>query len=200
MWVTGGDGAPLLLVHGWPQTWYAGRLVMSGLTRNYRVVAPDQRGCGRLASPRTGTTPSPGHAGRTDRVFGLQPGERLHGGRHRDGRDPCVARNHERNPDAARKGGAGGHGRGPGGGIGRRGAGYVDEEQPGVDDATHETRLDRRDQPVRGRPRPPPALVARAYAARGRPAEPPPGEVPRQPGIAWPGILTISGVRRLGDL
>ncbi len=26
--VTGGDGPPLLLVHGWPQTWYAWRLVM----------------------------------------------------------------------------------------------------------------------------------------------------------------------------
>ena len=28
--VTGGDGPPLLLVHGWPQTWYAWRLVMPG--------------------------------------------------------------------------------------------------------------------------------------------------------------------------
>ena len=31
--VTGGDGPPLLLVHGWPQTWYAWRLVMPALAR-----------------------------------------------------------------------------------------------------------------------------------------------------------------------
>ena len=44
--VTGGDGPPLLLVHGWPQTWYAWRLVMSVLARDFTVVAADQRGCG----------------------------------------------------------------------------------------------------------------------------------------------------------
>jgi hypothetical protein len=27
--VIGGDGPPLLLVHGWPQTWYAWRLRMA---------------------------------------------------------------------------------------------------------------------------------------------------------------------------
>ena len=29
--VTGGDGPPLLLVHGWPETWYAWRIVMPAL-------------------------------------------------------------------------------------------------------------------------------------------------------------------------
>ena len=57
--VTGGDGPPLLLVHGWPQTWYAWRLVMPALARDFSVVAPDQRGPGCPASPRTGTTPAP---------------------------------------------------------------------------------------------------------------------------------------------
>ncbi|MGN6173256.1 MAG: alpha/beta fold hydrolase [Streptosporangiaceae bacterium] len=33
--VTGGDGPPLLLVHGWPQTWYAWRLVMPALARDF---------------------------------------------------------------------------------------------------------------------------------------------------------------------
>ena len=42
--VTGGDGPPLLLVHGWPQTWYAWRLVMPALARDFTVIAPDQRG------------------------------------------------------------------------------------------------------------------------------------------------------------
>jgi pimeloyl-ACP methyl ester carboxylesterase len=44
--VTGGGGPPLLLVHGWPETWYAWRLVTPGLARHFSVVAPDQRGCG----------------------------------------------------------------------------------------------------------------------------------------------------------
>jgi pimeloyl-ACP methyl ester carboxylesterase len=52
--VTGGDGPPLLLVHGWPQTWYAWRLVMPELARHFTVVAPDQRGCGLSAKPEDG--------------------------------------------------------------------------------------------------------------------------------------------------
>jgi pimeloyl-ACP methyl ester carboxylesterase len=50
--VTGGDGPPLLLlVHGWPQTWYAWRLVMPGLAQDFSVVAADQRGCGPSSKP-----------------------------------------------------------------------------------------------------------------------------------------------------
>jgi pimeloyl-ACP methyl ester carboxylesterase len=52
--VTGGDGPPLLLVHGWPQTWYAWRLVMPALARSFRVVVPDQRGCGLSGRPEDG--------------------------------------------------------------------------------------------------------------------------------------------------
>ena len=52
--VTGGEGPPLLLVHGWPQTWYAWRLVMPGLARDFQVVAPDQRGCGLSGKPPGG--------------------------------------------------------------------------------------------------------------------------------------------------
>ena len=49
--VTGGDGPPLLLVHGWPETWYTWRLVMPALARDFSVVAPDQRGCGLSGKP-----------------------------------------------------------------------------------------------------------------------------------------------------
>ena len=52
--VTGGDGPPLLLVHGWPQTWYAWRLVMPALARDFHVVAADQRGCGLSGKPPDG--------------------------------------------------------------------------------------------------------------------------------------------------
>jgi pimeloyl-ACP methyl ester carboxylesterase len=52
--VTGGHGPPLLLVHGWPQTWYAWRLVMPALARDFQVVAVDQRGCGLSGKPAAG--------------------------------------------------------------------------------------------------------------------------------------------------
>jgi pimeloyl-ACP methyl ester carboxylesterase len=52
--VTGGDGPPLLLVHGWPQTWYAWRLMMPALARDFQVIAPDQRGCGLSGKPPGG--------------------------------------------------------------------------------------------------------------------------------------------------
>ena len=44
--VTGGDGPPLLLVHGWPQTWYAWRMLMPTLARDFSVIVVDQRGIG----------------------------------------------------------------------------------------------------------------------------------------------------------
>jgi len=52
--VTGGDGPPLLLVHGWPQTWYAWRLVMPELARHFQVITPDQRGTGLSGKPEDG--------------------------------------------------------------------------------------------------------------------------------------------------
>jgi pimeloyl-ACP methyl ester carboxylesterase len=52
--VTGGQGPPVLLVHGWPQTWYAWRLVMPALARGFSVVAPDQRGRGLSGKPEDG--------------------------------------------------------------------------------------------------------------------------------------------------
>src|SRR6186997_2661503 len=52
--VIGGDGPPLLLVHGWPQTWYAWRLVMPALARDFTVIAVDQRGIGLSDKPATG--------------------------------------------------------------------------------------------------------------------------------------------------
>ena len=50
--VVGGDGPPLLLVHGWPQNWYAWRLVMPALARDFEVIAPDQRGIGLSDKPQ----------------------------------------------------------------------------------------------------------------------------------------------------
>jgi len=52
--VTGGNGPPLLLVHGWPQTWYAWRMLMPALARDFSVVAVDQRGIGLSGKPTGG--------------------------------------------------------------------------------------------------------------------------------------------------
>ncbi len=52
--VIGGDGPPLLLVHGWPETWYAWRLLMPALARDFTVIAVDQRGIGLSDKPQDG--------------------------------------------------------------------------------------------------------------------------------------------------
>ncbi|WP_424882774.1 alpha/beta fold hydrolase [Streptomyces sp. SLBN-8D4] len=52
--VTGGDGPALLLVGGWPQTWYAWRKVMPALARRHTVVAVDSRGAGLSDKPDDG--------------------------------------------------------------------------------------------------------------------------------------------------
>lgn len=52
--VIGGDGPPLLLVHGWPETWYAWRRVMPALARDFEVIAVDQRGIGLSDKPAAG--------------------------------------------------------------------------------------------------------------------------------------------------
>jgi pimeloyl-ACP methyl ester carboxylesterase len=52
--VIGGNGPPLLLVHGWPQTWYQFRMVMPALARDFTVIAVDQRGIGLSDKPESG--------------------------------------------------------------------------------------------------------------------------------------------------
>jgi pimeloyl-ACP methyl ester carboxylesterase len=52
--VIGGDGPPLLLVHGWPETWYAWRHLMAALARDFEVIAVDQRGIGLSDKPEGG--------------------------------------------------------------------------------------------------------------------------------------------------
>ena len=45
-YVIGGHGDPVVLLHGWPETWYEWHLVMPALAKNYTVIAPDLRGLG----------------------------------------------------------------------------------------------------------------------------------------------------------
>ncbi|ASO18290.1 pimeloyl-ACP methyl ester carboxylesterase [Actinoalloteichus hoggarensis] len=53
-YVEGGAGAPLLLLGGWPQTWWQWNKVMPALARRHRVIAVDLRGMGGSAKPEDG--------------------------------------------------------------------------------------------------------------------------------------------------
>jgi hypothetical protein len=53
-YVIGGHGVPVILLHGWPETWYEWRHVMPALAKNYTVIAPDLRGLGDSSKPLTG--------------------------------------------------------------------------------------------------------------------------------------------------
>ena len=49
-----GDGPPLVLLHGFPETSYAWRKVIPKLAQRYTVIAPDLRGCGASDRPASG--------------------------------------------------------------------------------------------------------------------------------------------------
>ena len=53
-YVIGGHGDPVVLLHGWPETWYEWHHVMPALAKNYTVIAPDLRGLGDSSKPLTG--------------------------------------------------------------------------------------------------------------------------------------------------
>ncbi|MEU4245962.1 alpha/beta hydrolase [Amycolatopsis sp. NPDC026612] len=49
-----GDGPPLFLLHGWPQTSHCWHKVLAPLAETHTVIAPDLRGYGRTDKPETG--------------------------------------------------------------------------------------------------------------------------------------------------
>jgi pimeloyl-ACP methyl ester carboxylesterase len=49
-------------VHGWPEFWYAWRLLMPALARDFEIIAVDQRGMGLSDKPEAATTPAPSPA------------------------------------------------------------------------------------------------------------------------------------------
>ena len=53
-WVSAGAGEPVVLLHGWPQTWYEWRRLIPVLAENHLVIAPDLRGWGETERPADG--------------------------------------------------------------------------------------------------------------------------------------------------
>src|ERR1700744_4349780 len=53
-YVVGGKGPPVLLVPGWPETWWAWRNVMPSLAATHTVIAVDTRGMGESSRPNVG--------------------------------------------------------------------------------------------------------------------------------------------------
>jgi pimeloyl-ACP methyl ester carboxylesterase len=53
-YVIAGEGDAVVLLHGWPQTWYQWRKVIPRLSERYTVVAPDMRGLGDSSRPLGG--------------------------------------------------------------------------------------------------------------------------------------------------
>jgi pimeloyl-ACP methyl ester carboxylesterase len=52
--VTAGSGPPLVLIHGFPQTWYQWRHLIDRLADRFTIIAPDLRGIGASPGPATG--------------------------------------------------------------------------------------------------------------------------------------------------
>ena len=48
------DAPPIVLVHGWPQHWWAWRNVIPGLAERHRLIVPDLRGHGWTDKPDAG--------------------------------------------------------------------------------------------------------------------------------------------------
>lgn len=53
-YVTAGQGSPLLLLHGWPETWWSWHRLMKLLGNQFRLIAPDLRGTGDTDKPEDG--------------------------------------------------------------------------------------------------------------------------------------------------
>jgi len=53
-YVTAGSGFPIVLLHGWPQSWYEWRHIIPTLAERYQVIAPDLRGLGDSSRPLDG--------------------------------------------------------------------------------------------------------------------------------------------------
>lgn len=50
-YITAGEGEPVILLHGFPQFWYAWRHQIPALTKHFKIIVPDLRGYGETEKP-----------------------------------------------------------------------------------------------------------------------------------------------------
>jgi pimeloyl-ACP methyl ester carboxylesterase len=53
-YVEGGEGSPLILLAGWPQTWWSFHKIMPMLAKHHKVIVVDFRGMGSSSKPTEG--------------------------------------------------------------------------------------------------------------------------------------------------
>lgn len=53
-YVVAGEGDPVILLHGFPETWFAWRELIPPLAATHRIIAPDLRGLGESSRPSAG--------------------------------------------------------------------------------------------------------------------------------------------------
>ena len=53
-YVEAGSGPPVLLLHGFPETWYCWKHQIRALSPHYRLIVPDLRGYGLTGKPQSG--------------------------------------------------------------------------------------------------------------------------------------------------
>ena len=53
-YVTAGHGFPVVMIHGYPQTWWEWRHQIPALSEKYTVITPDMRGLGDSSRPQSG--------------------------------------------------------------------------------------------------------------------------------------------------
>lgn len=53
-YVKAGSGEPLVLLHGWPQSWYEWLHIIPAMAKKFTVIAPDLRGFGDSDKPSSG--------------------------------------------------------------------------------------------------------------------------------------------------
>ncbi len=66
-----GEGAPLILLHGWPEFWATWEPVMERLADRFRLIAPDFRGFGESDNPSLKPTDQAGADVFADDILGL---------------------------------------------------------------------------------------------------------------------------------
>jgi pimeloyl-ACP methyl ester carboxylesterase len=76
-YVCGGTGPTLVLLHGYPQTWYMWRKLLPAMAEHFTVIAPDLRGAGGSDAPTDGYTKSGLAADVHDLLVGLGLAEQV---------------------------------------------------------------------------------------------------------------------------